>query len=82
MVAFTEKAYLDQNTTSIMYFGHIPTAGGSVIHLGLENTKGVAEPPAVSVYYNISRTVSRSRGIMPITELVRSKSPAQLTGFR
>ena len=82
MVAFTENAHLDQNTTSIMYFGHIPAAGGSVIHLGLENTRGVAQPPAVGVYYNISRTTSRSGAVIPMTELVRSESPAQLAGFR
>jgi FAD/FMN-containing dehydrogenase len=82
MFAFTEKAHLDQNTTSIMYFGHIPAAGGSVIHLGLENTRGIADPPAVGVYYNISRTTSRSGAVMPMTDLVRSESPAQLANFR
>ena len=82
MVAFTENAHLDQNTTSIMYFGHIPAAGGSVIHLGLENTRGVAKPAAVGVYYNINKTISTNSGVIPMTELVRSESPAQLAGFR
>jgi FAD/FMN-containing dehydrogenase len=82
MVNFTENAHLDQNTTSIMYFGHIPVAGGAVVHLGMENTLGVADPPAVEGYLKAGKILSANGGIVPMAELVRSENPAQLAGFR
>ncbi|GAB1318474.1 Nicotine oxidase [Madurella fahalii] len=82
MVTFTENAHIDQNTTSIMYFGHIPVAGGMVVHVGLENTAGTVDPPAISVYRNAGRIISSHGAVVPMAELTRSENPAQLAGFR
>ncbi|KAK4148251.1 FAD binding domain-containing protein [Dichotomopilus funicola] len=82
MVDFTDKAHLDQNTTSILYFGHVPAAGGKVIHLGLENTIGVADPPAVAGYRKAGKILTENGMVVPMTELVKSEGPAQPAGHR
>jgi hypothetical protein len=82
MVAFTEKAHLDQNTTSIMYFGHVPTMGGSVLHLGLENTMGIADPPATRNYQSLEGVISATSDVVPMTSLTGSENPSQKAGFR
>jgi len=83
MVNFTENAHIDQNTTSIMYFGHIPAAGGTVLHLGLENTFGTVNPPAAGVYFDAGRILQDNGGlVLPMADIVRSENPGQLAGFR
>ncbi|KAK3297150.1 FAD binding domain-containing protein [Chaetomium fimeti] len=82
MVNFTEHAHLDQNTSSIMFFGHIPAAGGMVLHLGLENTKGIVDPPAVAGYLNAGKILSTNSLVVPMADLVRSENPAQAAGVR
>lgn len=82
MVDFAEHAHLDQNTSSIMFFGHIPVAGGMVLNLGLENTKGIVDPPAVTGYLNAGKILSTTSNVVPMADLVRSENPAQAAGFR
>ncbi|KAK4152537.1 FAD binding domain-containing protein [Chaetomidium leptoderma] len=82
MAEFAENAHLDQNTSSIMYFGHVPAAGGDVLHLGLENTLGIADPPATSVYQRLEGIMSTYSDVVPMTDLTGSENPAQMAGFR
>ena len=82
MAEFTENAHLDQNTSSIMYFGHVPAAGGNVLNLGLENTLGIADPPATSVYRHLEGVMSTYSDVVPMTDLTGSENPAQLAGYR
>jgi FAD/FMN-containing dehydrogenase len=76
MVNFTENAHTDQNTTSIMYFGHIPAAGGSVLHLALENTLGTVNSPTANIYLSASRVLYNNGGlVLPIANIVWSENP-------
>jgi FAD/FMN-containing dehydrogenase len=82
MVNFTEHAHLDQNTSSIMFFGHIPAAGGMVLNLGLENTKGIVDPPAVTGYLNAGKILFTTSSVVPMADIVRSENPGQVAGVR
>ncbi|KAH6641329.1 FAD binding domain-containing protein [Chaetomium tenue] len=82
MVNFTEHAHLDQNTSSIMFFGHVPAVGGMVLQLGLENTKGIADPPAAAGYLTAGKILSTTSSVVPMPDLVRSENPAQPAGVR
>lgn len=80
--SFTDNAHLDQNTSSIMFFGHVPTLGGMVINLGMQNTKGIKNPPAVDVYRRAGTPLSSFDGVVPMTEVVSSDNPSQAPGYR
>lgn len=82
MESFTDNAHLDQNTTSIMFFGHVPAAGGMVLNVGLENTMGIRDPPAVDVYRKAGEPIASFGDVIPMTEIVSSENPGQAPGYR
>lgn len=81
LVDFTNDIPKDENSSAIVYWAYVPSAGGTIVNAAIENTRAEVKAPAFDGFYaaNASTDTTEVDKMSAITKALGSGQPS---GFR
>ncbi|EQB44463.1 FAD binding domain-containing protein [Colletotrichum gloeosporioides Cg-14] len=82
LVDFTENVYKDENSSSIMYWVYLPSAGGMFLNAAIENALGKVRPPAFDGYFAAGNITQDTTKLDLMSNVANELGQGQPPGFR
>ncbi|KAI8212055.1 Bifunctional solanapyrone synthase [Colletotrichum sp. SAR 10_76] len=82
LVDFTENVYKDENSSSIMYWVYLPSAGGMFLNAAIENALGKVRPPAFDGYFAAGNITQDTTKLDLMSNVSNELGQGQPPGFR
>ncbi|EEY18179.1 FAD binding domain-containing protein [Verticillium alfalfae VaMs.102] len=83
LVQFTDNVHKDENSSSIVYWAHLPQIlGGTILNAAVENTLGEVKPAAFEVYYDVEGLYDDTTKVDTLSAVTNALGAGQPAGFR
>jgi hypothetical protein len=82
LVKFTDNVKSDEDSSTIVFWAYIPSAGGMLVSSALENTKNVKNATAFDGFLSIPHITSNTMRSAPMPEITAELGDDQASGFR
>ncbi|KAM0335873.1 hypothetical protein ACHAQA_000923 [Verticillium albo-atrum] len=82
-VDFTDNVQKDENSSSIVYWVHLPQVfGGTILNAAIENTLGEVKPAAFKGYYDVEGLQDDTTKVDTLSAVANQLGAGQPPGFR